>query len=522
MAQQQVSTNTFTTAKWIVSTDATQGTHTTIAAALTSASSGDTIFIRAKSTAYTEDITLKAGVDICAFDCDSETPNVTIAGKMTMTVAGTATISGIRLQTNSDFFLAVTGTLATIVMLKNCFLDILNNTGISHTSSSASSLIRLYKCRGDFGTTGIGLFTSTSAGVISIVFCNIANTGATTTASTTSTGQIQIEHSRIYGPITTSSAGTFFCFHADFFTTITNTTSVTLAGTGTSTFSFCVLQGGTSSAASIGAGTTLQLTDCVVDSSNTNTLTGAGTLIYSVLTNSGTSSGINPTTQTIRPASAFQKIIVQTFTATGTYTPTAGMKYCIAEVVGGGGGGAGTPLTGATTVAAGGGGGGGGYARKTFTAATIGTSQAVTIGTGGAGGTGNAAGSAGVATTLGALLTGNGGNGGGNAGAAANTTVSGGSGGTGGSGDVNITGQGGLMSFGVYSATISAVHSGAGGNSILGGGAQPIAGTAATSSNGNTGGTYGGGGSGSASTESQAAKNGGTGGAGICIVTEYV
>src|ERR1043166_1875682 len=125
MAQQIVSTNTFTTAKWIVSATASDGTHTTIATALTSASSGDTIFIRPGT--YTENLTLKAGVNIAAFICDGYTPNVTISGTLTLTTAGTVSISGIRLQTNSAAVLAVTGSAASNVFLINCYLNLTNN-----------------------------------------------------------------------------------------------------------------------------------------------------------------------------------------------------------------------------------------------------------------------------------------------------------------------------------------------------------------------------------------------------------
>ena len=101
MANQQLSTNTFCTAKWIVSPTATDGTHTTIAAALTAASSGDTIFIRPGT--YTENLTLKAGVNLAAYDCDAFSGQVTISGKCSFSAAGQVDISGIRLQTNGDF-----------------------------------------------------------------------------------------------------------------------------------------------------------------------------------------------------------------------------------------------------------------------------------------------------------------------------------------------------------------------------------------------------------------------------------
>ena len=61
------------------------------------------------------------------------------------------------------------------------------------------------------------------------------------------------------------------------------------------------------------------------------------------------------------------------FTASGTYTPSAGLIYCIIECVGGGGGGGGT--TGGSSIAnVARGGSGGGYSRKVATSAQIGAS----------------------------------------------------------------------------------------------------------------------------------------------------
>ncbi len=126
--------NPMSSSRWIVDPLGFNGTHTTIASAITSATSGDTIFLLPGT--YTENLTLAAGVNLTAYNCDSTTPNVTISGKCTFTGAGTVSISGIRLQTNSDFLLAVTGSAASIVNLIDCYLNCTNNTGISYTSSS--------------------------------------------------------------------------------------------------------------------------------------------------------------------------------------------------------------------------------------------------------------------------------------------------------------------------------------------------------------------------------------------------
>lgn len=299
---QQVSTNTFGVAKWIVDATASNGTHTTIATALTSASSGDTIFIRPGT--YTEDLTLKVGVNLAAFDCDALTPNVTIVGKATLTTAGTVSISGIRLQTNSDFLLAVTGSVASIVNLQNCYINCLNNTSISYTSSSSSSRINLFNCIGNIGTTGITYIVSTGAGQVTFNRCKLANTGAATTASSTSACTINFLQCEMNFALSTSSSGAIGIYNTIQDCTGINTTGVTLAGTGSCAIENSSVKSGTASAISIGTGTTGNIYNVEISSSNTNAITGAGTLNYASVTFSGSSSTMNTTTQagfTTRP-----------------------------------------------------------------------------------------------------------------------------------------------------------------------------------------------------------------------------
>lgn len=211
---------------------------------------------------------------------------------------------------------------------------------------------------------------------------------------------------------------------------------------------------------------------------------------------------------------AVKTVKAQVFTGSGTYTPSTGMLYCIAEVIGGGGGGGGAAGASSQSAAAGGG-GGGGYARKTFAAATIGASQAVTIGAAANGGSAGANnGTNGNASSLGSLLSASGGAAGGGAtSSAAYAGTSGGAGGVGSSGDINIVGAAGGngISFGAAAAGIG----GSGGGSNLGGG---VPGGTVTGA-GSTGSNYGVGGSGGAAGASSVA--GGNGAAGIVVVTEF-
>lgn len=166
----------------------------------------------------------------------------------------------------------------------------------------------------------------------------------------------------------------------------------------------------------------------------------------------------------------------QIFTAGGTYTPSTGMIYCKVRMIGGGAGGGSSSNIG---------GGSGEYAEGLFTAATIGSSQTVTIGAGGVGGTTVAAGGT---TSLGAILTAVGG------------AIATGFGGTGGTGTgLHIQGGDGDANAG----------RGNGGSGYFGG-AGLCGGTTGQPGKVNSGGG-GGGGSGTA----------GNGGTGVMIIEEY-
>jgi len=293
---QQLSTNTFGSAKWIVSSDATQGTHTTIASAITSASSGDTIFIRPGT--YTENLTLKAGVNLTAFPCDgatgitSTTTNVTIIGKLTASYNGTVSISGVKLQTNSDNLITLTSATATLNIFY-CYINVTNNTAIA---MSASGQITLFNCNGNIGTTGIAYF-AISAGALYIINGIFTNSGASTTASTASGGLADLISVVFANSITTSS-NAMFNTHYSIYEGLGNATALTLNGTGGSTVDFSVFNSGSASAISIGTGASALIKNCEISSSNTNAITGLGTIQYGNLTFTSSSSVINTSTQT--------------------------------------------------------------------------------------------------------------------------------------------------------------------------------------------------------------------------------
>lgn len=213
------------------------------------------------------------------------------------------------------------------------------------------------------------------------------------------------------------------------------------------------------------------------------------------------------------------RVVVQKFTASGTYTPSAGLLYAIIECVGGGGGGGGaTALAG--QLYGGGGGGSGAYSRVLVTAAAIGASKAVTIGALGTGGAATPAnGVAGGDTSVGSLCLAKGGAGGLYGTSSQNGT--GGAGGAGASGVGDITSSGKPGHAGFYSnSNLQFFPSGFGGSAIWGGGALGVHAPSAATAGANAT-NYGSGGSGAQAANSTNIAAGGNGSMGFVIITEF-
>lgn len=162
------------------------------------------------------------------------------------------------------------------------------------------------------------------------------------------------------------------------------------------------------------------------------------------------------------------------------------------------------------------GGGSGSYSEALLTAAQIGASQTVTVGTGGPGGanTGGNGGNGSSATSLGTLCVGNPGQGGGgtNTGAA-------GAGGTAGTGDLTVPGNGGEAAK-IVPSTVSILSS-RGGAGPWGGQALGSALASVGAVNGASGTGCGAGGNGGISFNSGGAASGGAGANGCIYIDEY-
>lgn len=215
---------------------------------------------------------------------------------------------------------------------------------------------------------------------------------------------------------------------------------------------------------------------------------------------------------------------VQKFVTAGsfTYTPSAGTKKIIVEIVGAGGAGAGVAATGSGFSAAGGGGGAGSYVKAIFN--VVPSSVSGVIGSAGVATTG--AGSNGGASNFGTYISVPGGF----AGATRNLNsfpVMGPFGGGGQSPTVNLTSgmtvilssPGSAGGYGLVAALGSDALGGSGGNSLMGSGGSGVG----TQSTGVSGGGYGSGGGGACISPggTSTSYQGGDGAVGACIIFEY-
>lgn len=296
---QALATNNYGPAKFIVSPNVYEGTHTTFTAAIAAASAGDSIIVRPAS--YTENFTVTKNLNFYAFQAEEREPNpgVEIIGKVTVSADSiTCGFYGIKFTTNSDNSILLSSTNASKIVCQNCYFNATNANSISFTSAGSSN-IYITNCSGIFAST-FGLYTSSSPGALWISNCKFIDTAGTLANNSTSAGTVFLMNSYFWIPFTTSSTGSIIAYNSAFGPTLTpsvNQIWITTAGSVSSFLYNCELYSGTASVVSAGTGTTIEMYNCVVNSSNTNAVTGAGTIKSNAITYNGSSRLNNVTTK---------------------------------------------------------------------------------------------------------------------------------------------------------------------------------------------------------------------------------
>lgn len=278
--------NRTSTTDFVVSTSTSvgrRGTFDTIQAAISEATSGQTIYLKAGT--YTEDIELKNGVNLAAYGNSGLTPSVTIKGKLTFNGSGRVTISGIRLETNGDYSINVNGTSSSRLFLFGCFLSMTNFTHTNMSSTSSSTFVRFIDCWGETSTTAYGFFETTGDGSLTFWGTNFLDPSRTNVQSTfASSGVLIIRYSTIRFPITLSGTGRLSADHSEFNMYEANRKALTVSnnpGGNQNYLRHCTVLSG--SAAAITIDTSLFIEESTILSTNAAQIDGAGTLTYTGL-----------------------------------------------------------------------------------------------------------------------------------------------------------------------------------------------------------------------------------------------
>jgi len=278
---------------WIVDASAAKGSHTTIASAIADSSAGDTIYVH--SGTYTENITTKAGVRIMSDLTGMQGPAAIIAGTVTMTEGGVHSLAGLQISSNGAVCIDVTGSNTIQSEVVNCRINMTNGDGVAINNANAG--INFVNCRFDQTGNNLDYFNLTSCSFVKFMYCDFLASAATKGTSTIASGEVQLRWCAIQGhQFTTSSSGVieFWDSYSD---QEGNIVFLTTAGTGTSAIFGCYIESGTSAAISVGAGTTVNLRDSCIKSSNAAPVAGAGTINYVNVSFAGTTSEITTTTQ---------------------------------------------------------------------------------------------------------------------------------------------------------------------------------------------------------------------------------
>lgn len=256
--------NKFGTCDFIVDPTPGLGSYQTIGAALSAAVAGQTIFIRPGT--YTENLTLKAGVNLVGYPADADSPIAQIVGKISASYSGSSSISGIRLDTNSDYCLSVTGS-STALYLESCLVISVNNNAVNVTNG----LLYFYNCEGSNQSSSYNIF-NVSGGLIQLnnFIGAVKSYGTIGSGSVISGGTIAAVYTIFNESLSSSSAGYFELLNCE-----VNGALSTSGTSSTNTAAYCTILGGVS----VGTGTVLSITDCILVGVGTG-VSGGGALQY--------------------------------------------------------------------------------------------------------------------------------------------------------------------------------------------------------------------------------------------------
>lgn len=273
------------------SSEGSRGTYTTIAAAFAAVSSGDLVIIRPGT--YIENLTVPHGITVTAMGSGT-LGMVQIKGTLTFTDAVSTLFSNIQFETNGAEIISIGGSGTNQSRFVECSFVLSDSDLMTVNNSSASpNFVRCF-----FNTTNAGskLFTLTSSSQPTFSQC-IMTASAAPGTSTLAIGTVFIRGCSLGPSIFSATGGGYRITDCDWDPN-GNATFLTTTTAGAHVVTRSSFNSGSSACFSIGSGTSCDLRGVIIKSTNSNPVTGAGTVTYAPIQFSNTGYGINATTKT--------------------------------------------------------------------------------------------------------------------------------------------------------------------------------------------------------------------------------
>jgi len=257
-------------------------------AAAVSAGGNQTVFLQ-PGTYNIGTMVLSPNVGITAFDCDGVIPNVVVSGKMTANFTGICAFSGIYFVNNADNILAVTGSGSCQIRFIDCWIQVGGNA-FAISNSNSSCAVTFETCQGDI--TGTSAYFDFSAGAVNVNNSFFFNGIESSTANNFTTSSIGIESSVFNSPISKVGLGGLSLLNTSMI--CLNDTCITIGAAVNSDLVIynCHIDSNNATAITIAAGNILTIANSTVGSSATDAITGAGTLRYSPISFTKSSSSV--------------------------------------------------------------------------------------------------------------------------------------------------------------------------------------------------------------------------------------
>lgn len=257
-------------------------------AAAVAAGGNQTVFVQ-PGTYNIGTMALSPNVGISAFDCDGVIPNVIINGKMTANFTGICAFSGLFFINTADNILAVTGSGQCQIRFIDCWIQV-GGTAFAVSNSNDSCLVSFETCQGDI--SGVSAFFDFSAGGVNVNNSFFFNSQQSPAANNFTTSSIGIQSSVFNSPISKVGLGGLSLVTTSMI--CLNDTCITIGNAVNSDLVIynCHLDSNNATVITIGTGNILTIANTSIGSSATDAITGTGTLRYSPIAFTKSSSSV--------------------------------------------------------------------------------------------------------------------------------------------------------------------------------------------------------------------------------------